>query len=182
MGSDIRSLALASPPGHDDDAAAAVTALYQASALGLVRLAHVLLGDPEAAEDVVQEAFAGLYRRWAHLSDPARALPYVRSAVLNSCRSVARRGRRAEITGVLPGGCAGVASAEAEVIGEEERRLVMAALRALPARQREVLVLRFYLDLSEAEIARDMGIGRSTVRSAQHRALAALGRVLKEQS
>ncbi len=58
----------------------------------------------------------------------------------------------------------------------------MTALRGLPSRQREVLVLRFYLDLSETEIAAQMGIGKSSVRSAQHRALAALGRMLKEAS
>ncbi len=57
-----------------------MTALYQAHALGLIRLAHVMLGDRSAAEDVVQEAFCGLYRRWDQLSDTDKALPYVRSA------------------------------------------------------------------------------------------------------
>jgi DNA-directed RNA polymerase specialized sigma24 family protein len=60
-----------------------VTALYQAHALGLIRFAYLMLGERQAAEDVVQEAFAGLYRRWAQLSDPGKALPYVRSSVLN---------------------------------------------------------------------------------------------------
>ena len=69
----------------------AVTALYQAHALGLIRLAHIILGDAAAAEDVVQEAFTGLYRRWAQLSDPAKALPYVRSSRLNACRSQLRQ-------------------------------------------------------------------------------------------
>ena len=69
----------------------AVTALYQAHALGLIRLAHIMLGDAAAAEDVAQEAFTGLYRRWAQLSDPAKALPYVRSSILNACRSQLRR-------------------------------------------------------------------------------------------
>jgi RNA polymerase sigma factor (sigma-70 family) len=75
-----------------------------------------------------------------------------------------------------------VASAEAAVITGEERREVMRALRRLPARQREVLVLRFYLDLSAEEIAATMGIGPSSVRSAAHRALASLGRMLEESS
>jgi DNA-directed RNA polymerase specialized sigma24 family protein len=73
----------------------AVTALYQAHALGLIRLAVVMLGDRPAAEDVVQEAFCGLYRRWHTLSDTGKALSYVRSSVINGCRSVLRRRNRA---------------------------------------------------------------------------------------
>jgi RNA polymerase sigma-70 factor (sigma-E family) len=168
---------------RDDAAAGLVTALYQANALGLVRLAHVLIGDRGAAEDIVQEAFSGLYWRWEQLRDPDKALPYVRSAVLNSCRSVLRRAAPAELFGAdLPDLGLALASAEAVVLSEEQRRAVMTALRGLPHRQREVLVLRFYLDLSETEIAAQMGIGKSSVRSAQHRALVALGRMLKEAS
>ena len=71
--------------------AGAVTALYRAHALGLIRLAVVMLGDRPAAEDAVQEAFCGLYRRWHSLADPAKALSYVRSSVINGCRTVLRR-------------------------------------------------------------------------------------------
>jgi DNA-directed RNA polymerase specialized sigma24 family protein len=71
-------------------AEAGVTALYQAHALGLVRLAIIMLGDRPAAEDVVQDAFFGLYRNWGGLSDPAKALTYVRSSVLNGCRGALR--------------------------------------------------------------------------------------------
>lgn len=78
---------------------AAVSALYQAHALGLIRLAYLMLGDAAAAEDVVQEAFTGLYRRWAQLSDPAKALPYVRSSILNASRSQLRRLRPAAARG-----------------------------------------------------------------------------------
>ena len=70
-------------PGALAGAAEAVTALYEAHALGLIRLAVVMLGDRPAAEDVVQEAFCGLYRRWHALSDTANALAYVRSSVIN---------------------------------------------------------------------------------------------------
>ncbi len=70
-----------------------MTALYQAHALGLIRLAYLMLGERQAAEDVVQEAFAGLYRRWEKLSAPGKALPYVRLSVLNGCRSQLRRHR-----------------------------------------------------------------------------------------
>jgi RNA polymerase sigma-70 factor (sigma-E family) len=161
-------------------AEAAVTALYEAHALGLVRLAYVMLGDRSAAEDVVQEAFGGLYRRWAHLSDQDKALQYVRSAVLNGSRSALRRRRNADRAHGVHQPAA--ASAEAAALSGEERREVMRALRLLPHRQREVLVLRFYLDEPEAEIARFMGISQSTVRSTGHRALAALGRLLGEES
>ena len=167
-------------PASAGAADAAVTALYQAHALGLIRLAYLMLGDASAAEDVVQEAFTGLYRRWAHLSDPAKALPYVRSSVLNACRTQLRRlGQRPPGAGQLP---PPAISAEAAALSGEDRRAVLSALRRLPDRQREVLVLRYYLDLPEAEIAAAMGIGPSTVRSTAHRALAALGRLLEEQS
>jgi DNA-directed RNA polymerase specialized sigma24 family protein len=88
------------PAGRDEvSAEAGVAALYQAHALGLIRLAHIMLGDRSSAEDVVQEAFCGLYRRWAKLADQAKALPYVRSSVLNGCRTAARRGAAREVGG-----------------------------------------------------------------------------------
>jgi DNA-directed RNA polymerase specialized sigma24 family protein len=74
----------------DSAGGAGVAALYQAHAVGLIRLAVIMLGDRAAAEDVVQEAFYGLYRRWDYLSDASKALSYVRSAVLNRCRSELR--------------------------------------------------------------------------------------------
>lgn len=159
------------------DAETAVEALYQAQAPGLIRLAHVMLGDRPAAEDVVQEAFCGLYRHWEHLTGPDRALSYVRSSVLNGCRSSLRRQavRRALVIFQPP-----AASAEASVLSGEERQEVMHAVRHLPARQREVLVLRFYLDLADDEIARLMNIRPSSVRSAAARALEALGRALQD--
>jgi RNA polymerase sigma-70 factor (sigma-E family) len=161
------------------DATSGVTALYQAHAVGLIRLAVVMLGDRAAAEDVVQEAFLGLYRHWAGLNDPGNALAYVRSAVLNRCRNVLReRGRPRHHEPAAPAG----ESAEAAVLVGEEHQQVLAAVRALPDRQREALVLRFYLDMSEEQAARAMGISRGTVKSATSRAVAALGRMLKEGS
>jgi RNA polymerase sigma-70 factor (sigma-E family) len=160
----------------------AVTQLYEAHALGMIRLAHIMLGDRQSAEDVVQEAFCGLYRRWSHLSDRGSAVHYLRSAVLNRCRSVLRR----RTTSRAPHGLAGPAeparSAESAVLSIAERDEIMRAVRRLPPRQREALVLRFYLDLSAEETATTMGISPSSVRSATHRALASLGRMLQEQS
>jgi RNA polymerase sigma-70 factor (sigma-E family) len=173
----------APPPGEEamPQARQAVTALYQAHALGLIRLAVVMLGDRAAAEDVVQEAFCGLYRCWHGLSDPGKALSYLRSSVINGCRSALRRRRRQagldRSTGDAPG-----ESAEATALIGEEHRQVLTAIRSLPARQREALVLRFYLDLDEEEIAASMRISRGTVKSTTSRALAALGRILGEQS
>jgi len=172
-------------PHHDaytaDDAQAAVTALYRAHAVGLIRLAYVMLGDRPAAEDVVQDAFCGLYRRWDQLKGPGGALAYVRSSVLNGCRTALRRrvlGQR--VTAYQPP--AGPDEAEAAVLSREERQEVMRAVRRLPDRQREALVLRFYLDLPDPEIARVMGIRPGTVRSATHRALKALGHLLESTS
>jgi RNA polymerase sigma-70 factor (sigma-E family) len=160
----------------------AVTALYQVHAVGLIRLAVVMLGDRPAAEDVVQEAFAGLYRRWKHLDDPARALGYVRSATLNGCRSVLRTRIRSERRRPPPTFAGESVSAESTVLLGEEHREVLAALRGLPDRQREALVLKFYLDLSQAQIAASMGISQGTVKSTTSRALAALGRQLREDA
>jgi RNA polymerase sigma-70 factor (sigma-E family) len=155
----------------------AVTALYEANALALIRLAYLMLGDQASAEDVVQEAFCGLYRRWDRLRDAASAIPYLRSSVLNGSRSVLRHrsARRTSLPDQPP-----AASAEAVVVTSEERKDVIRAVRRLPQRQREVLVLRFYCDMPDEQIARVMGIRQSTVRSAAHRALEALGRILEE--
>jgi RNA polymerase sigma-70 factor (sigma-E family) len=158
-------------------AAAAVGALYAGHALGLIRLAYIMLGNRQAAEDVVQDAFLGLYRRWPQLNEQAKALGYVRSSVLNGCRSELRRRPTAELDGWHG---PPVTSAESSVLTAEERREMIHALRRLPNRQREVLVLRFYLDLPDDQIALAMRISQSTVRSAAYRGLAALGRALRE--
>ncbi len=162
-----------------DSAAGAVEALYQHHAVGLIRLAYLMLGDRAGAEDAVQDAFCGLYRHWDRLTDQDRALAYVRTAVLNGCRSALRRraiGRRLSVHQPP------AASAEAAVLGREERQEVMRAVRRLPGRQREALVLRFYFDLPEREIARLMGLRPSSVRSATARALKTLGHALEETS
>jgi RNA polymerase sigma-70 factor (sigma-E family) len=173
---------------------AAVTALYAEHALGLVRLAVVMTGDRGAAEDIVQDAFLGLYQRWERLPDTSAPLAYVRVSVLNGCRTALRRRSRLRAGlslapdfgpdfGPEPAeSAAPAASAEALALFSEEQRAVAAALRGLPPRQREALVLRYYLDLSEEEIAQAMGVSRGTVKSATHRGLAAIGKTLRERS
>ncbi|MGI5165611.1 RNA polymerase sigma factor [Spirillospora sp. CA-253888] len=161
-----------------DDASSAVTELYRGHALGMMRLALVMVGDKPTAEDVVQEAFAGLYRRWPTLRDRDKALTYVRSAVLNGCRHAVRRRRRPFRAHHAPP----VWSAEAAALAGEEQREVLAAMHRLPARQREALVLRYFAELSEEEIAEAMGVSRGTVKSTTSRGIAALGRMLEEDS
>jgi RNA polymerase sigma-70 factor (sigma-E family) len=164
-------------PPRAADPADQVTALYQAHAAGLVRLAMLMLADQHAAEDVVQDAFLGLYRRFDSLADPARALAYVRSSVLNGCRDALRkRSRNARIQLLEPD----AESPEAKVLLGEEHREVFAALRRLPARQRETLLLRYCLGLPEEEAAQAMRVTRGTVKAAASRGLAALAKMLKE--
>jgi RNA polymerase sigma-70 factor (sigma-E family) len=141
----------------------------------LVRLA-ALLGAGHDAEDVVAEAFYDLHRRWNRLRDPAKAVPYLRAAVCNQVRMRLRHLAvvRRYVEPVRPD----VHSAEYEVVAREEHREVAAALRRLPARQRQALVLRYWLDLSEREVAEVMGISAGAVKSHTSRGLTALSRVL----
>jgi RNA polymerase sigma-70 factor (sigma-E family) len=157
----------------------AVDELYRVHAVGLIRLALLIVGDQTAAEDVVHDAFLGLYRGWARLRDPANALGYLRMAVVNGCRSVLRSRGRARMLGVQHD--PPVWSAEAAAIADEDRRAVLAAVAKLPRRQREVLALRYYLDLAESDIAASLRISRGTVSSTASRALAALARELGEE-
>ena len=162
-----------------DTARQQVTALYQAHALGLVRLAVLMIGDQPTAEDVVQDAFLGLYRRWPALKDPDRALAYARSSVLNGCRMVHRAKSRHDTLAVAAPD--DIESAEATALLGEANREVLAALRLLPARQREAVALRYYLDMTEDQAAQAMRVSKGTVKSATSRGLAALARLLKEE-
>jgi len=141
----------------------------------LVRLGAFILGDRQAAEDVVQDVFLRVHQRKERLDDLDDPFPYLRGAVVNGCRSVLRRRllirRHAGKDQPYPP----LSAEEAE-----DRRQVLAALARLPARRREVLVLRYYAGLSEAEIAATLGISTGTVKSTAARGLAALARALKE--
>jgi RNA polymerase sigma-70 factor (sigma-E family) len=163
--------------GRPAPAQAAVSTLYQQHWAGLVRLAVLMVDDRQAAEDVVQEAFAELYRRWPLRGSDA-ALPYLRTAVVNRSRSVLRRRKVARL--YIPPHQAPNASAESAAVLSEERSEVQQALQGLPRRTREVLVLRYYLDLSFAEIAQILGISESSARATSSRGLAVLTERLKE--
>jgi RNA polymerase sigma-70 factor (sigma-E family) len=158
----------------------AVIELYSLQYKSLVRLAAMLVRDTSTAEEVVQDAFIAMHDGWHRLKDAEKALAYLRQAVVNKSRSVLRH--RMVVEKNAPKPAPDMPSAEHGAMALLERSAVIAALRDLPERQREALVLRYYLDLSEEEIARTMGISRGTVKSATSRALAAVGRLLKEES
>ena len=169
----VMSLAEAPGPG------ASLGALHREHYRSLVRLAAVLVDDVATCEELVQDAFVAVLTRHPALIG-ARLPAYLRSAVLNGARSHLRRRRTRER--VRPLGVVRVeGSAEAGALRTEEHEVVLAALRALPERQREVLALRYYLDLSEAEIAETLGIGAGTVKTHAARGLAALQHTLGGQ-
>lgn len=154
-----------------------VSDLYRTHGLTMVRVALLLVGDKSTAEDVVQDAFIGLYRAAHRLTSPDKAVGYLRVSVVNGCRSV-HRSRRAWFHR------AGLAeptvwSAESAAMAREDSRLALQAVARLPRRSREVLALRYYLDMPDAEIAATLGVSRSTVSSTASRALAALARDLQ---
>jgi RNA polymerase sigma-70 factor (sigma-E family) len=186
----------AAPPAADDDTAGlrvvdtstpadamvprtadeAVRVLYGTHWHQLVRLATLLTRDASVAEELVQDAFVSLHRRWSSLTDPAAAHGYLRITVVNNARSVLRH-RGVEERYRQPGPPEPSGPEERAVQATEDAR-VMAALRSLSRRQQEVLVLRYYADLSEQEIAETLGMSRGAVKSHAHRGIAALREAL----
>ena len=160
------------------DADIGVAQLYRDHRLALVRLAMMLVDDLHTAEDVVQDAFGRLHARWRRLRDPGAAQAYLRTAVVNGCRSALRRRRTARL--FIPPRLSHEPGADTTALLAEEHRAVIAALRRLPRRQREVLVLRYWSDLSESEIAEGLGIPRGTVKSASSRGLSKLAALLSD--
>jgi RNA polymerase sigma-70 factor (sigma-E family) len=150
--------------------------LYRTHRMRLIRLALLLVDEPATAEDVVQEAFTGLHRHWGNLRDAAAAVGYLRTAVVNGSRSVLRRRKTAR--DYNPPHPVNARSAESLAMLTAEHQSVVRALSHLPPRQREVLVLRYYGNLSEAEIAEAAGISKGTVKSTASRALEALQKIM----
>jgi RNA polymerase sigma-70 factor (sigma-E family) len=157
----------------------AITAMYHAEYRSLVRMSAVLLGDVGTAEEVVQDSFIAMHGAWRRLRDADKALHYLRRSVMNRSRSVLRH--RVVVDKHMPAREPDMPSAEQSVITLFERSAVIAALRSLPARQREALVLRYYLDLSEEEVAAAMSISRGAVKSHTARGKAALRSVLESE-
>jgi len=157
----------------------AVTELYSMHYRALVRLAALLVRDTPTAEEVVQDAFVAMHGGWQRLRDAEKALAYLRQAVVNRSRSVLRH--RTVVDKNLQKAPPDMPSAEHGAMVLLERHAVVAALRDLPERQREAIVLRYYADLSEAEIAATMGISRGAVKSHTSRGMAALRAALEKE-
>jgi RNA polymerase sigma factor (sigma-70 family) len=164
-----------------EGAAVDVAALHRMHYRDLVRLASFLIEDVGRCEELAQEAFAHLVARPGALHDPDKAAAYLRSSVLNGARSVRRRrDPRARLA------FAGSTRRDAERPDEaaerhDEEAAVLEALRTLPHRQQSVLVLRYWLSLSEADIAATLGIGAGTVKTHARRGLAALATRLEDR-
>ncbi len=151
---------------------AAVTALFHVHHRRLVGLASLLVDDRESAEEIVQDAFESLYKRWRGLRDPDAAVAYLDRSVVYGARSWVRR--RITARSYVAPEAGTTPSAEVEGIDGSQRAELAKAIRALPRRQREVVVLRYYLDLSEDQIATWLGISAGSVKQHQSRATAAL--------
>lgn len=138
--------------------------LYREHRLSLARIALLLVDDMATAEDVVHDAFIALQRNADKLRNPAAAVGYLRTSVVNNARSVLRK-RQTVRKHLSLARDEHVAAADTELILAAQHREVLEAVRTLPQRQQEVLVLRYWSNLSEAEIAEALGISRGAVKS-----------------
>jgi RNA polymerase sigma-70 factor (sigma-E family) len=154
----------------------AFTAVYLANYHSLIRLAALLVDDRAGCEDVVQDAYVRVYASRSRLRDESRALAYLRQTVVNLSRSALRRTmvarRRAEPAPPVPGG------PDEVTLDRLAQTAVVQALRRLPRRQREVLVLRYYADLSEAAVADTLGISTGSVKAYASRGLDRLAQAM----
>jgi RNA polymerase sigma-70 factor (sigma-E family) len=155
-----------------------VSQLYAQHRLALVRMAVLLVDDVASAEDVVQDAFFALHRNSARLRDPQAALGYLRKSVLNGARSALRhrRTRRSYLRAAEP---EHAQLADHPLLRSAEQERLLAAVRRLPVRDQQVLMLRYWSDLSEAEIAEALNISRGTVKSTASRAMDKLETMLE---
>ena len=150
-----------------EDGSRSLEDLYGELYQPMVRLAYLLTGSRSVAEDVVQDSFARLHRRWDRVRKPSA---YLRASVVNACRAFHRRARRER-------------ARFADLVGDEvsaETPMVLDALAGLPYKQRAALVLRFWEDRPDADIAEFLGCRPATVRSLVHRGLRALREVIEQ--
>ena len=162
-----------------DDFEHQAAALFNAEAPSLLHLARFYVDDKTAAEDLVQEAFIRLSRSMSRVREPARGAAYLRSIVINLARDHNRRGlvsmhHRPPPVGDEP-------SAEEAALGRSARQEVIEALRGLPGRQRDCLTLRYYYDMSPADIADGLGMSVNSVKTHLQRGLRALSVALREE-
>lgn len=157
-----------------------LTQLYATHYRQLVRISAFLLGDAHQAEEVVQDAYVAMHGAWRRLDDEDKALAYLRQVVVNRSRSALRR--RTVAAKYIPEPLSHAPSAEHHALASVHREEMLTALHTLPRRQRETLVLRYYGDLTEAQIAQAMGISQGAVKSHASRGLAALRTKMERSS
>lgn len=162
------------------DADQGVERLFRAHRLQMVRLARLLVDDRETAEDVAQDAFTALHRRWPALADEDAAIGYLRISVVNGARSVLRRRRTVRRNPQPAADWLTEEPADGRALLADEHREVMAALQRLPHRQREVIVLRYWSELTEAQIATTLGISIGAVKSSASRGRDSIAAALAE--
>lgn len=167
------------PQPTQPDANHAVTALYLAHYRTLVRLAALLVQDLATAEEIVQDAFVAVHAAWRRLPDAGHALPYLRRSVIARSRWALRD--RAVADRLAPATAPATPGSSREANIELERSAFVSALWTLPARQREVVVLRYFADLPETQIASATGISEAAVRSHTAQALSSLRAELGRQ-
>lgn len=160
-----------------------VSSLYAVHWQPMVRLAWLFVHDDLLAEEIAQDAFVALHRRWGDVQE-GRGAAYLRQSVVNGARSALRHSKVEQryLDSTTRGGHLRVASAEESALASVGSADLFARLQRLPARQREVLVLRYYLDLSEAQIADALGIAPGSVKAHAHRGLAALRTQMEARS
>ena len=160
------------------DPDALVASLFQQEGASLVRLARFFTDDRNAAEDLVQEAFIRLHRSADRIRDPAKAAPYLRSILLNLARDHNRRGLMSlrHTEALTPE--QDLDAPEDQLLVDEQQAEVLAAIESLPTRQRDCLVLRFYFELSEREIAATLSVSPNSVKTHCRRGMASLRKTL----
>ena len=163
-------------PAVPSNREAAVRALYETQHAELVRFATFITGDIHAGEDVAQEAFMRVYDAWDRLEDPDRAVAYLRATVVNLSRG--RHRRRLVAERKQPPHLMAVPSAEDDAMGRVGRGAVLAAVSALPSRQRACVVMRHWLRMTEGEIAATLDVSVGSVRTHNKRGLETLQRTL----
>lgn len=162
----------------NESADAGVERLYRSHRLQLVRLGLLLVDDRETAEDIVQDAYAALHRRWRSLNSQQAAVGYLRTSVVNAARSVLRRRRTVRRNPLADEQALTAEPADASTMLAEDHRAVLAAIDRLPERQREVILLRYWAELGEAEIAATLGISIGAVKSNASRGRDAVATIL----
>jgi RNA polymerase sigma-70 factor (sigma-E family) len=154
-----------------------IQALFEQHYQGLCRLAYLIVGDSVQAEEIVMDAFLRTFASWRRIRDLNRADAYLRRAVVNMSRTRLRR-RHTEERSAL---ASGLGPAGWDVDSHEAARRVWDAVRSLPHRQRAAVILRYYEDLPEAEIAATLRCSLGTVKSQLSKARASLSRALEDE-